>query len=52
MLRGRVFRLEMPEQVRLILEERMVSRAFALFVVALPLACLLLAAAVWYRRRG
>jgi hypothetical protein len=43
---------KVPEQVRLTLEGRTVARAFQLFVVALPLGCLALAALVWYRRRS
>jgi len=43
---------KIPEQVRLTLEERTVARAFQLFVIALPLGCLALAALVWYRRRS
>ena len=42
---------KIPDQVRLALEEETVARAFQLFVIGLPLACLALAALVWYRRR-
>jgi ABC-2 type transport system permease protein len=42
---------KIPSEVRLSLEEGTVARAFQLFVLALPLACLALAGVVWYRRR-
>jgi ABC-2 type transport system permease protein len=42
---------KIPEQLRLSLEEGTVTRAFQLFVIGVPLACLALAALVWYRRR-
>ncbi len=42
---------KIPDQVRLSLEEGTVAHAFQLFVIGLPLACLALAAIVWYRRR-
>jgi hypothetical protein len=42
---------KVPDQLRLSLEEGTVARAFQLFVIALPLSCLALAALVWYRRR-
>ena len=42
---------KIPDQMRLTLEEGTVWRAFQLFVIGLPAACLALAALVWYRRR-
>jgi ABC-2 type transport system permease protein len=42
---------KVPERVRLTLEEGTVARAFRLFVIGLPLGCLMLAGLVWYRRR-
>jgi hypothetical protein len=42
---------KIPEQVKLTLEAGTVGWAFRLFVIAMPLCCLALAALVWYRRR-
>jgi len=42
---------KVPQQIRLTLDQGTVATAFRLFVIALPLACLGLAALVWYRRR-
>jgi hypothetical protein len=42
---------KVPQQIRLTLDQGTVAMAFRLFVIALPLVCLALAALVWYRRR-
>ena len=42
---------KIPEQIKLTLQKETVAWAFRLFVVGLPLLCLLGAVAVWMRRR-